>query len=92
MDTLLAEDVGTSTIDKRLRKKCNVDFLLGEFDVLITIPDDNASNLSEWMDIKATKPPHEPKKDSKDDIDLSGGFYDMSLGYQVFYVGSKLEI
>lgn len=46
-------------------------FLLGESDVLITIPDDVVSYMSKGMDTEATKMPHEPKQDSKDDTDLS---------------------
>lgn len=54
VDSLLTGYVGASTIDKSLHKRRNVVFLLRESDVLITIPNDDASYLSEGMDIEAT--------------------------------------
>lgn len=45
VDSPLSRNVAVGTIDKRLRKRCNIDILIGESDVLITIPDDDASYL-----------------------------------------------
>lgn len=57
MDSPLAGDVGISIIGKHLHKRRNMDFLLGESDVLINIPDDDASYQSEGMNKEETEPP-----------------------------------
>lgn len=54
MDSPLAGDVGASTIGKHFLKRSNVDFLLGEFDILITIPNEDTSYLSEGVHTEAT--------------------------------------
>lgn len=46
IDSNLAWDIGSSTIGKGFLKRRNVDFLLGDSNILITIPDEDASNLS----------------------------------------------
>lgn len=73
VDCPLAGDVSTSTIGKRLRNRRNMDLLLVESDVFITIPDNDASYLSEGMEIEATEPPLEPKDEPKDVTDLGDG-------------------
>lgn len=63
LDSPLTEGVGARTISRRLRKRHIVDFLLGESDVVLEIPDDDAPNLSEGMRKEETELPHEPKEE-----------------------------
>lgn len=90
MDSPLFGDVGASTIGKRVRKRRNVDFLLGKIDILIIIPDKDASNLSKGMDIEAIELPLEPKEEPKDGYDLGDGEFmrKPEVGFQtalIFY-------
>lgn len=79
MDSPVVGYVGSSTIVKHLLKRRNVDFLLGESAILITIPGEDTLNLSEGMETKATKP-HRPKEVLKKNVDVGGENLGKGLG------------
>lgn len=73
LDSPLTDVVRSSIVSKRLRKKRNIDFLLGESDVVVEIPDDDTSKQSKRMDEEATGQPPEPKEEPEDTIVPSEG-------------------
>lgn len=48
------EDVGVGSFIRRLRKRRNMDVLLGKSGVVMDIPDDDLSKLSEEISKEAT--------------------------------------
>lgn len=49
LDSPFTEGSNVSIIGKRLYMRCDGDFLLGESDVVLDIPDDDSSNLSKGI-------------------------------------------
>lgn len=85
LDSLLTESAHSSTVGRRLYKKRNVDFLLGESHVVVDIPDHDAPKLSEGMDEEATKLLREPKKELDDATNSGDGFFGQESegGFQI---------
>lgn len=54
LDFPLVEDVGVGSFIRRLRKRRNMDVLLGKSGVVMDIPDDDLSKLSEEISKEAT--------------------------------------
>lgn len=64
LDSLLVESDDANYSGRRLLKRWNVDFLVGEATVVVDIPNDDTPKQSEGMRERATELPREPKEEA----------------------------
>lgn len=69
IDSPLTEKANVNIVGKILHKRLNEDFLLGESDTVVDIPDDDTPKLSEGRSKEVTELPHEPKEEPEDATD-----------------------
>ena len=80
LDYSIMEDANVGSSIRLLCKRKNVDFLLGESDVVVGIPDDDPLKFLEGMSKEVTKHPREPNDEPKDVATLGGG--DLWAGFK----------
>lgn len=68
LESPLNEGTRVSTVCRRLCKKQNVDFMLGDSDVVLEIPDDDTLKQLVGMDEEAIEHPHKLKEEPDDTI------------------------
>lgn len=79
LDSVHTEGTSASFISRHLRKRQNLDFMLGDFDIVVDVLDDEPSKQLEGIDEEATEQPREPEKEPEDVATLKEGVFGLVL-------------